>query len=108
MPLFDGTNDSNVSYLQSKRFADKLRSVGGRVELVTFKDLDHQADDALARTELRRRSDEFLRSTFQPSAAGHRPRRGTPRVSLHAGLRYALRCHGSVELMLALRVHLAL
>ena len=69
--LFHGTSDQNVSYQQSKRFADKLQSVGGQVELVTFKDLDHQLDDASARAELLRRSDEFLRSTFQAKAPRH-------------------------------------
>ena len=69
--LFHGTNDRNVSYQQSKLLAEKLQSAGGGVELVTFMDLDHQLDDASARAELLRRSDEFLRSTFQLSAAGH-------------------------------------
>ena len=69
--LVHGTKDRNVGYQQSKRLADKLRSVGGRVELITFKDLDHRLDDASARAELLRRSDEFLRSTFQPSTAVH-------------------------------------
>ena len=69
--LFHGTNDRNVGYQQSKRLADKLQSVGGRVELITFKDLDHRLDDASARAELLRHSDEFLRSRFQPSTAAH-------------------------------------
>jgi dipeptidyl aminopeptidase/acylaminoacyl peptidase len=63
--LFHGTNDRNVGYAESERFAAKLKSAGGQVELVTFKDLDHQLDDSDARAEMLRRSDEFLQAAFQ-------------------------------------------
>jgi predicted esterase len=63
--LFHGTLDGNVGYLQSKRLAQKLKAAGARVDLVTFKDLDHQLDDPAARTEMLQRSDDFLRAAFQ-------------------------------------------
>jgi dipeptidyl aminopeptidase/acylaminoacyl peptidase len=63
--LFHGTMDINVPYAQSRRFADKRQAAGGAVELVTFKDLEHQLDDSEARATLLRRSDEFLRKAFQ-------------------------------------------
>ena len=67
--LFHGTLDRNVAYSQSQRLEQKLRSAHARVELVTFKDLDHQLEDSAARTEMLRRSDEFLRGAFQSSNA---------------------------------------
>ena len=64
--LLHGTLDRNVDYLQSERLLAKLRSAGASADLITFKDLDHQLDDADARSELLRRSDAFLQAAFQP------------------------------------------
>ncbi|HWZ64956.1 MAG TPA: alpha/beta fold hydrolase [Steroidobacteraceae bacterium] len=69
--LFHGTNDRNVGYEESASMADKLRSAGKQVELVTFKDLDHQLDDSAARQQLLARSDEFLQAAFRGSSATH-------------------------------------
>ena len=41
--------------------ASKLKSAGKSVELVEFKQLDHQLDDPEARTTLLMRSDAFIR-----------------------------------------------
>ena len=40
---------------------ERLRAAGGKCELVTWDDLDHYLDDSSARTQLLRKSDEFLR-----------------------------------------------
>jgi dienelactone hydrolase len=69
--LFHGTLDRNVGYRQSQRLAEKLKSAGVRVDLVTFKDLDHQLEDSAARTELLQRSDDFLQAAFQESHTAH-------------------------------------
>jgi acetyl esterase/lipase len=62
--LFHGEVDSNVSIEQSKRMCSALKTAGGSCELVTWLDLDHQLDDAAARTLMLRKSDEFLRTTL--------------------------------------------
>jgi dipeptidyl aminopeptidase/acylaminoacyl peptidase len=59
--LFHGDFDGNVSVEQSKRMAARLRSAGGRCELITWPDLDHQLEDSGARAQMLRKSDEFLR-----------------------------------------------
>ena len=59
--LFHGDFDRNVSVNQSKRMAARLQAVGVRSELVTWPDLDHQLEDSAARTQMLRKSDEFLR-----------------------------------------------
>lgn len=69
--LFHGTLDRNVGYRQSERLAEKLKSAGVHVELVTFKDLDHQLEDSAARTEMLRRSDEFLQAAFKGGPPAH-------------------------------------
>jgi dipeptidyl aminopeptidase/acylaminoacyl peptidase len=67
--LFHGTLDRNVGYEQSERMAAKLKSAGVAVELVTFKDLDHQLEDSVSRAEMLRRSDAFLRAAFEGGRA---------------------------------------
>jgi len=62
--LFHGEFDRNVSVNQSKRMAARLQSVGGKCELVTWPDLDHQLEDSAARTQMLRKSDEFLRAAL--------------------------------------------
>jgi len=62
--LFHGEFDRNVSVNQSKRMAARLQSVGGKCELVTWPDLDHHLGDSAARTQMLRKSDEFLRAAL--------------------------------------------
>jgi acetyl esterase/lipase len=69
--LFHGTLDRTVTYQQSKRMAEKLKSAGARVELVTFTDLDHQLEDSAARSEMLQRSDAFLQAAFRGGDSGH-------------------------------------
>ena len=69
--LFHGTFDSNVGYRQSLRLIEKLRTTGVAAELVTFEELDHQLDDATARAELLRKSDDFLRGAFASAPPTH-------------------------------------
>ncbi len=69
--LFHGTLDLNVSYRQSEHLAEKLKSAGAQVALVTFTDLDHQLEDSAARTQMLQRSDAFLQAAFQGSGTRH-------------------------------------
>jgi acetyl esterase/lipase len=62
--LFHGGKDTNVHISQSERMAKRLREAGGRCELITWDDLDHQLEDASARTLMLRKSDDFLRQAF--------------------------------------------
>jgi acetyl esterase/lipase len=62
--LFHGALDRNVSIEQSRLMAGRLTAAGGKCELITWDDLDHYLDDANARTQLLRRSDEFLRQAL--------------------------------------------
>ena len=62
--LFHGAHDRNVSIQQSKRMASRLASVGGQCEIETWPDLDHQLEDSAARTEMLRKSDDFLRRSL--------------------------------------------
>lgn len=59
--MFHGDLDTNVGIKQSRMMEAKLRDAGKPVTLVTYAGLDHQLDDATARADLLRRSDEFLR-----------------------------------------------
>jgi dipeptidyl aminopeptidase/acylaminoacyl peptidase len=63
--LFHGGLDRNVSVRQSRRMADRLRSVGARCELVTWDELDHQLDDSSARAQMLGRSEAFLLQAFE-------------------------------------------
>jgi dipeptidyl aminopeptidase/acylaminoacyl peptidase len=65
--LFHGTFDRNVSYLQSKDMAAACSAAHARCELVTFDGLDHQLDDSSARTQLLRKSDDFLKQSLAVS-----------------------------------------
>jgi dipeptidyl aminopeptidase/acylaminoacyl peptidase len=61
--LFHGVLDRNVNIRQSQTMCSRLTATGGRCELVTWEDLDHQLDDSNARAQLLRRSEEFLRAS---------------------------------------------
>ena len=62
--LFHGDKDVNVGVGQSKLMADRLKDAGKAVEFVEFKGLDHQLDDAAARTRMLSQSDAFLRKAL--------------------------------------------
>jgi acetyl esterase/lipase len=62
--LFHGGHDANVGIEQSRSMAARLKSAGVKCELVTWDELDHQLDDSAARTEMLRKSDEFLRGAL--------------------------------------------
>lgn len=62
--LFHGGMDRNVSIKQSQTMCSHLTAAGGKCQLVTWDDLDHQLDDSNARTQMLRQSDEFLRAAF--------------------------------------------
>jgi dipeptidyl aminopeptidase/acylaminoacyl peptidase len=62
--LFHGELDRNVSIEQSKLMCSRLKSAGGKCELVTWPDLDHYLEDSSARALMLRKSDEFLRKSL--------------------------------------------
>lgn len=62
--MFHGAMDRNVNIEQSQRMAARLTSAGGKCQLVTWDNLDHQLEDSNARAEVLRKSDAFLRSAF--------------------------------------------
>ncbi|WP_404712731.1 alpha/beta hydrolase family protein [Sphingomonas sp. MMS24-J13] len=62
--LVHGTLDANVNYNQSTTMASRLKSAGGKVQLITFDGLDHQLVDLAARSRLLRESDAFLQSAL--------------------------------------------
>jgi len=62
--LFHGGFDRHVSIDESKRMCARLSAVGGKCELVTWDDLDEHLEDSNARTQMLRRSNEFLRSAL--------------------------------------------
>jgi dipeptidyl aminopeptidase/acylaminoacyl peptidase len=62
--LFHGDKDRNVDVRHARLMHDKLKGAGGRSELVVFEGLDHQLGDSLARADMLRRSDAFLRKAL--------------------------------------------
>ena len=64
--LFHGDRDQNVGVRESRLMASRLKGAGGRVEYVEFPGLDHQLEDAAARTRMLSRADEFLRANMKP------------------------------------------
>jgi dipeptidyl aminopeptidase/acylaminoacyl peptidase len=62
--LVHGDLDRNVSVSQSVRMEKALRAAGGQVELVEFKDLDHQLEDGDARTEMLTKMGQLLDRTI--------------------------------------------
>ena len=65
--IFHGTMDRNVSYAQSKIMVAACSAAHARCELVTFEGLDHYLDDSSARTQLLRKSDDFLKQSMAVS-----------------------------------------
>lgn len=62
--LIHGDKDDNVGVGESRAMAGKLRGAGKKVDYVEFAGLDHQLDDAAARTELLSKSDAFLKAAL--------------------------------------------
>lgn len=65
--LFHGTFDRNVDYRQSRDMAAACSAAHARCELVTFEGLDHQLEDSAARTQLLRKSEDFLKQSLAAS-----------------------------------------
>jgi dipeptidyl aminopeptidase/acylaminoacyl peptidase len=59
--LFHGDFDLNVPISQSRRMQDKLKGAGVQSDLIVYKGLDHQLEDNVARADMLKRSDSFLR-----------------------------------------------
>ena len=59
--LFHGELDRNVGIGQSRLMAERLTKSGVHNELITWADLDHYLEDSDARTQMLRKSDQFLR-----------------------------------------------
>lgn len=62
--LFHGDMDLNVGINQSRMMQDRLKDAGVQSELVVYGGLDHQLEDSLARADMLRRSDAFLRKAL--------------------------------------------
>ena len=63
--LAHGTFDRNVGYDQSKRMAAHLAAAGRAPLFLTFAGLDHQLDDAAARSKLLAQSADFIQSAME-------------------------------------------
>jgi dipeptidyl aminopeptidase/acylaminoacyl peptidase len=63
--LFHGDLDLNVGINQSRMMHDRLKAAGVQSELVTYAGLDHQLEDSVARADMLRRSDAFLRGALK-------------------------------------------
>jgi len=64
--MFHGDEDRNVPIEQGRRMEEALHGSAISHELVVYPGLDHQLRDSAARTDLLRRSDEFLRKILMP------------------------------------------
>ena len=62
--LVHGDLDANVRVAHSIKMAAALRKGGAPVELLRFKELEHQLDDSKARTEMLRKIGELLERTI--------------------------------------------
>lgn len=63
--MFHGDIDQNVSIAESRTMASRLKGKGKSVELVEFKNLDHQLRDSDVRAQMLDRADNFLRSALK-------------------------------------------
>lgn len=63
--MFSGDWDLNVDIAHSKAMEAALRKQGTPVELVTYKALDHQLEDSAARSDMLRKSAEFLKKNLK-------------------------------------------
>ncbi|WP_375382833.1 alpha/beta fold hydrolase [uncultured Sphingomonas sp.] len=62
--IFHADKDQNVGIGESRLMAARLRSAGKKVELVEYKGLTHQLDDAEVRADMLAKSDAFLRQSL--------------------------------------------
>lgn len=62
--LFHGDGDTNVGVGESRLMRSRLEDAHKQVTYVEFRNLDHQLDQADARTRLLSESDQFLRRTL--------------------------------------------
>ena len=62
--MFHGDQDVNVGVGESRLMASRLKSAGGKVELVVYPGLDHQLDDSSARARMLDKADDFLRASL--------------------------------------------
>ena len=62
--LVHGKLDQNVPYSQSERMAARLKAIGREPKFVSFDKLDHQLDDAAARTKVLAEADAFIRASL--------------------------------------------
>lgn len=62
--MFHGGLDMNVNVAQSRLMADRLKDAGHQTELVLYPELDHYLEDSAVRTEMLRKTDEFLRASM--------------------------------------------
>jgi dienelactone hydrolase len=67
--LIHGKLDQNVAYSQSERMAARLKDAGRPAKLISYEKLDHQLDDAAARTQMLRESAAFLQSSIKSAAS---------------------------------------
>ncbi|APZ97727.1 hypothetical protein BWQ93_03910 [Sphingopyxis sp. QXT-31] len=63
--MFSGDQDLNVDISQSRAMEAALKAAGKPVELVTYAGLDHQIYDSVARADMLRRSDAFLKKVLK-------------------------------------------
>ncbi|MDL2340226.1 MAG: S9 family peptidase [Pseudomonadota bacterium] len=62
--LVHGDLDTNVKFHQSQMMYDKLKSLGGNVEFLSYKGLDHQLRDATVRAQFLTKAAELLDKTI--------------------------------------------
>ena len=62
--MFHGDQDVNVGVGESRLMLSRLKSAGGKAELVVYPGLDHQLDDAATRAQMLSRADAFLRANL--------------------------------------------
>ncbi|HET9864471.1 MAG TPA: S9 family peptidase [Steroidobacteraceae bacterium] len=63
--MFHGDSDFNIDLSQSRRMDKELRRAGKSSELVIFPELEHSLRSGVARADMLRRSDAFLRENLK-------------------------------------------
>ena len=63
--IFHGDHDLNVDIQQSRVMAGALKGAGKKVELVEFRNLDHQLDDSDVRAQMLGKSAAFLKAAIE-------------------------------------------
>ncbi|HWU79837.1 MAG TPA: S9 family peptidase, partial [Caulobacter sp.] len=62
--MFHGDQDDNVGVGEARLMLSRLKSAGGKAELVVFPGLDHQLDDSAARSQMLDKAEAFLRTSL--------------------------------------------